>query len=82
MATCRTLGTPNDTVWPGVSSLRDYSPTFPTWPRKSLSSVVPTLDAAGVDLLQRMLEYDPARRISARKAMAHPFFADLDKTTL
>jgi serine/threonine protein kinase len=29
-----------------------------------------------------MLAYDPANRISARKAMKHPFFHDLDRSTL
>jgi hypothetical protein len=26
--------------------------------------------------------YDPARRISAKKALQHPFFADLDTTAI
>ena len=26
--------------------------------------------------------YDPAKRISAKRAMNHPYFDDLDKTTL
>jgi hypothetical protein len=29
-----------------------------------------------------MLAYDPAERISARKAMKHPFFHDLDKSAV
>ncbi|POM63944.1 Cell division protein Kinase 2, partial [Phytophthora palmivora] len=31
----------------------------------------------GLDLLARLLVYDPSNRISARAAMAHPWFADL-----
>ena len=30
----RTLGTPDETTWPGVASLPDYSATFPKWPRQ------------------------------------------------
>ena len=48
----RTLGTPDESVWPGVTTLRDFSASFPKWPAKQLSSVVPTLDPLGLDLLQ------------------------------
>ncbi|KAF8068174.1 CDKE-1 [Scenedesmus sp. PABB004] len=34
----------------------------------------PKLTPAGLDLLQRMLAYDPLQRISAEEALAHPFF--------
>jgi cyclin-dependent kinase len=29
-----------------------------------------------------MLQYEPAKRISAKKAVEHPYFDDLDKTNL
>ena len=78
----RTLGTPDDTVWPGVSALRDYKSTFPRWPRTNLARVVPTLDEVGLDLFTQMLHYDPAKRISCKAAMAHPWFDDLDKSAV
>ena len=31
---------------------------------------------------QKMLQYDPAKRISARDALDHPFFADLPRHLL
>lgn len=39
--------------------------------------VLPRLDPQGVDLLRRMLAYDPLQRITAKRALQHPFFADL-----
>ena len=30
------------------------------------------------DLLTKMLEKDPSQRISAEKALIHPFFIDMD----
>ena len=71
----RLLGTPNETVWPGVSKLPDYNPEFPTWPRQKLIKSCGPLEAKAVDLLGAMMIYDPARRITARKALAHPYFA-------
>ncbi len=47
----RTLGTPDETVWPGVTSMPDYKPTFPKWARQDLSKVVPLLDEDGRELL-------------------------------
>lgn len=78
----RTKGTPNELTWPGVTQLPDYKPTFPSWPISSLKSACPRLDAQGLDLLEAMLEYEPAKRISAKKAVNHSYFDDLDKTQL
>ncbi|KAF9530825.1 Pkinase-domain-containing protein [Crepidotus variabilis] len=72
----RILGTPNEETWPNVSTLPDYKPTFPQWSRQDLSRVVSTLDEAGLDFLKRTLIYDSAKRISAKRAMDHAYFAD------
>ena len=48
----------------------------------SLKNSMKKLDAAGQDLLEAMLIYDPAKRISAKKALLHPYFDDLDKNSL
>lgn len=76
----RLLGTPNVQDFPGIVELPEYSPDrFPPYPppRGGLASLVPTLDPLGVDLLNRMLQYDPARRITAQDALEHSFFADM-----
>lgn len=75
----RTLGTPTETSWPGVSRLPDYKPTFPKWPGSSLKRIVPSLDEQGFDLLQQMLHYEPIARITAKAALEHPWFADMEK---
>lgn len=75
----QTLGTPADAEgsWPGVSRLPDYRDVFPKWPPKRLSQVLPQLDADAIDLLSRMLKYNPAERISAKEALQHSWFNDL-----
>ena len=51
----RTLGTPDEVVWPGVTSMPDYKPSFPKWARQDFSKVVPPLDEDGRSLLSVIL---------------------------
>lgn len=78
----RLMGTPNETVWPGVRELPDFKPTFPSWSPKNLKDVVTGLSNDGCELLKSMLIYNPGDRLSARRAMSHPYFNDLDKSSL
>ncbi|XP_023584907.1 cyclin-dependent kinase 3 isoform X7 [Trichechus manatus latirostris] len=71
----RTLGTPSEATWPGVTQLPDYKGSFPKWTRKGLEEIVPNLEPAGKDLLMKLLQCDPSRRISAKAALAHPYFS-------
>lgn len=47
----RTLGTPSEATWPGVTQLPDYKGSFPKWTRKGLEEIVPSLEPEGKDLL-------------------------------
>lgn len=38
-------------MWPGVSELPEFSPTFPKWPQQQLGRYVKRLSPEGVDLL-------------------------------
>lgn len=73
----KVLGTPNIEEWPGMAELPEYKTDFPIYSGVSLKKVVRALDPVGMDLLQRMLEYDPLRRISAEAALRHAYFKDL-----
>jgi len=70
----RLLGTPDERIWPGVTSFPDFKATFPKWKRETTRALVPGLEENGLDLLDAFLEYDPARRISAKQACMHPYF--------
>lgn len=73
-----TLGTPDEAAWPGVTSLPEYqADAFPKWRARPLSEVCPSLCAEGLDLLSRMLAYDPQRRVTARMALQHSYFSDI-----
>nr|XP_013034677.2 cyclin-dependent kinase 3 [Anser cygnoides] len=70
----RTLGTPTEATWPGVTQLPDYKGDFPRWRRKEMKEIVPNLDRDGRDLLAQLLLYDPSKRISAKAALSHQYF--------
>ncbi|KAL9642807.1 hypothetical protein ABK040_009882 [Willaertia magna] len=74
------LGTPTEELWNGVTSLPNWKPIFPKWKGNLLRGLVPNLSDAGVDLLSKMLIYQPNLRITAKDALNHPYFDDLDKS--
>jgi serine/threonine protein kinase len=45
--------------------------------RTDLSQLFPGASPLAVDLLGRMLQFDPRRRISVEEALAHPWLAQL-----
>ncbi len=68
-------------MWPTIVNLPHYHQLFPRFPAQSLSRHFPALCPDGLSLLQRMLAYDPAKRISAREALEHPYFRDRARPT-
>ncbi|KAJ6369349.1 hypothetical protein OIU78_001669 [Salix suchowensis] len=66
-------------LFPGDSEFQQLLHIF-RWEPHNLARAVPSLGPQGVDLLSKMLKYDPAERISAKAAMDHPFFDSLDKS--
>lgn len=75
----RILGTPTEVEWPGVTSFPDFKASFPKWERKPEDELVSAdgvkvLGEDGLSLLEALLVFDPAGRISARQAVVHPYF--------
>uniref|UniRef100_A0A1A9WEX7 Protein kinase domain-containing protein n=1 Tax=Glossina brevipalpis TaxID=37001 RepID=A0A1A9WEX7_9MUSC len=72
------LRTPTEDIWPGVTSLPDYKNTFPCWSSNQLTNQLKNLNSEGLDLIQKMLIYDPVHRVSAKDVLGHPYFDGFD----
>ncbi|VDK64667.1 unnamed protein product [Cylicostephanus goldi] len=81
--TFRLLGTPGEKEWQGVCSLPQFKMNFPKW---KVNRLAETLRAYAenrlISLIQAMLRYDPSQRISMRSALHHPYFFDIDTSTV
>lgn len=87
------LGLPNEESWPGVVDLPDWAAlkrrlTGSVMPcgaeghtPETLMRVIKNMEVPeGLDLMARMFEYDPAKRITAVQAMEHSYFNDLSES--
>ena len=50
--------------------------------KKNLKDVICDMDLNGLDLLEKMLDYLPERRISAKDALNHPYFNEIKKNKI
>eukprot|EP01065_Artemidia_motanka_P008542 TRINITY_DN142_c0_g1_i1.p1 TRINITY_DN142_c0_g1~~TRINITY_DN142_c0_g1_i1.p1 ORF type:complete len:314 (+),score=109.51 TRINITY_DN142_c0_g1_i1:64-1005(+) len=73
----RLLGTPDDSVWPGVKQLDCYQDVMPKFRRRPRAQWCEQLDSLGLELLEQCLTYNAAARIVCMDAMTHPWFADV-----
>lgn len=84
----KTFGTPTNTTWPGWKELKlAKTVTFKNYVGDKLSERFPKpgpltdapLSELGIDLLRQMLTLNPDQRITAAKALKHPWFDEAPK---
>ncbi|TPX68509.1 hypothetical protein SpCBS45565_g03076 [Spizellomyces sp. 'palustris'] len=71
------LGTPNERTWPGMVELPGCKTfSFANQPYNNLRSRFPYLTENGLNLMTKLLTYDPEQRITAEEALRHPYFTE------
>ncbi|XP_061972901.1 mitogen-activated protein kinase 7 isoform X1 [Populus nigra] len=73
------LGSQNDTDLEFIDNpkARRYIKTLPYTRGTHLSHLYPHADPLAIDLLQRMLVFDPSKRITVTEALLHPYISGL-----
>ncbi|XP_020548514.1 mitogen-activated protein kinase homolog MMK2 isoform X2 [Sesamum indicum] len=73
------IGSPDDASLGFLRSdnARRYVRQLPQYPRQQFSARFPNSSAGAVDLLEKMLVFDPHRRITVDEALCHPYLAPL-----
>jgi len=69
----KVLGTPTIDDWPGMTELPQYQPNYTVYKCQDLGKTIP-LTRTALDLLKAFLQYNPEKRITAEKAIEHPYF--------
>lgn len=75
----RTLGTPSDEELGFISAqkARAYIKALPLSPPANFRLMFPGASPLAVELLERMLQFDPRRRITVEEALSHPWLREL-----
>ncbi|KAH9846601.1 Pkinase-domain-containing protein [Lenzites betulinus] len=74
----RILGTPDERTLRKIATEGQTEgqaqKQYPRYPKIPFQQVVPKASPQAVDLLERLLQFDPSKRISAAEALTHPYF--------
>ena len=75
----RVIGSPSEKELEFITSdkARRYIRSLPRSPRVDFQKVYPNAEPDAVDLIDKMLVFDPKRRITVTEALAHPYLASL-----
>nr|ASV46332.1 mitogen-activated protein kinase 3 [Lilium regale] len=69
------IGTPTESELGFIRNedARKYIRHLPQFPRQPFAGLYPHVDPAAIDLIEKMLTFDPYKRITVEEALAHPY---------
>ncbi|KAG9298468.1 hypothetical protein G9A89_003691 [Geosiphon pyriformis] len=72
-----TLGTPNDETLTKIGSPRtqEYIRNLPYIRKKHFQELIPNANPLAIDLIERLLSFDPSQRITVEQALEHHYLA-------
>lgn len=70
------IGTPNEDEWPQEVNVswRNFAGFRPT----TISQLIPEIGCDAKNLLQRMVAFDPSKRLTANQVLQHEYFKDYE----
>ncbi len=74
-----TLGNPtrNDLTFLNDKKAEEYVKGFPAYSKANFQQLLACVDPAAINLLEKMLCFNPYYRITAKEALRHPYLADV-----
>ncbi|KAL7544485.1 hypothetical protein ACHAWF_007864, partial [Thalassiosira exigua] len=67
------IGLPSDEDLESIGKAKDYIKSLGKKPGRSLESLYPAAESSAIDLLKKMLTFNPANRCTAGEALEHEF---------
>ncbi|KAJ9079368.1 hypothetical protein DSO57_1036107 [Entomophthora muscae] len=68
-------GTPTPATCPSLCGLKQFNVKMPVWKKADFTQVCPKMKSKEVDLVKSMLDLEPHKRISAKRALKHSIFS-------
>lgn len=68
------IGTPCEEDIQSIGKASEYIKSLKKCPSKSLDKIYPAADPAAIDLLKKMLQFNPLKRCTSEEAIGHDFF--------
>ena len=80
--TCAVLGSPKKADWPeGYKLASQIGFSFPKFVSTSLSTIIPNASEEAIDLMEKMLQFNPQKRPTASQCLEHDYFKDFVSPT-
>ena len=76
------IGTPSEEDIKAIGKANEYIKSIPKMKGKPLETLYPAADPLAIDLLKKMLYFNPKRRVTAEEALDHAFFKGVRRKEL